>query len=223
MTCLLPTLGPAGGLCTTACTTNDDCGAGACFDVLPNATTKYCVEKCSFGPTTGTVLDPNKCRGRADMACMPSDGGVCRPLCNSDADCSPLYCDPGSGLCTQAPPTGDPIGAPCNPGSDSCKGDCVALTGTSGLCVAACTVGVTPSCGMATGTTSRAWCQSGVVQGLGDSSVCLAVCDCTAQCVYAGVMTAKCVQLDPAQQQAAGGKGVCLSDDAPGTEITVCQ
>jgi hypothetical protein len=99
------------------------------------------------------------------------------------------------------------------------------------VCSALCTTGVTPSCQTTSGTTARAYCGttdaevvSGGGQGMGDVGYCITVCDCTAQCVYAGVATGKCIELEPDAQQRAGGRGVCVPVDATGgTEITVCQ
>jgi hypothetical protein len=133
--------GPPRGLCTASCAAN----AASCAAFDPNAVclnfgtdvdpVSYCIQGCAFGP------DPNKCRGRAEVACSPLYGALgtacatdvncgsgnvcadgqclavipgCLPLCNSDADCGTgRYCNPADGLCYGTPKAGSPTGQAC--------------------------------------------------------------------------------------------------------------
>ncbi|HEV8247571.1 MAG TPA: hypothetical protein VGP93_17465, partial [Polyangiaceae bacterium] len=72
----LGAFGPAGGLCTRACTDHGDCSAltpGAyCVAFDDAGTLAFCLEGC----TPGTAGEP-KCQERADMGC--SVVGFCNP------------------------------------------------------------------------------------------------------------------------------------------------
>ncbi len=143
--CIPPDLGAPHGMCTVECTDDADCPQGS----LCLTDVGMCLEACTLGPG-------EKCRNRADLACMPvarlqgdatctddsdcsGDGvcsnGECRELvtacwfsCAGDFDCDPgLRCDFASGLCTDVELGPDPIGAECDP--DAAEDTC------NGLCM----------------------------------------------------------------------------------------
>lgn len=215
LTCVTPSSakiekqGPAGGLCTRPC--EDD--ATVCGKLKPNAKcigfpdqgskTRYCLEACEFGDPGGNKA--GKCHGRSDMGCAPivvpglgEVARVCLPTCNSDQDCGgSLSCDPGTGLCAAAAPTGDPVGKACTEGSATCRGFCEKLDlpvsgSTTTLCAERCTAGA-----IADGKTVCGWNKSlatkadaaciyypGAVTspGYGDRGACGQLCDCNTHC-----------------------------------------
>lgn len=89
------------------------------------------------------------------MACVPQqDGGICMPLCATDADCYGGVCDPASGLCRPAGTVilGSPIGSACDPSAKpgTCAGVCQVADPndpTVGTCTRACSVGNPDACG----------------------------------------------------------------------------
>jgi serine protease len=98
-----------GGACTTTCP-----NGGTCFTGYPGG---YCTQECN---TTSCPLG-STCIGGTNKACLSQctgpgagqstcrslyvcydDGtgyGVCLPKCNTDADCSPDFCNMGTGYC----------------------------------------------------------------------------------------------------------------------------
>src|SRR6478752_2681024 len=80
---------PPKGLCTTTCTTDDECtpfGAGAiCYPFSADAQTGYCIEGCTFGdPDVGA---PAKCHDRVDFACNPALVADTSAACTSSDEC----------------------------------------------------------------------------------------------------------------------------------------
>lgn len=153
--------GPAGGFCTKACDTNDDC-PGLNSTCLKNGTVESgrCTLTCSIGPPlTGLdqALPSTKCRGRADLRCdkVKNIGAVCLPTCGGDAQCGPgRVCDPRLAVCVAKPSAGLPIGAACDLGADptTCAGTCIPfldpdVTSCSMPCVLGGTSSKPPSCG----------------------------------------------------------------------------
>jgi hypothetical protein len=142
--------GPAGGLCTRACTSDTQCLeiSNNSFCVNFTETEAYCLEAC----TTGSIGVP-KCQQRPDVACtliglIPNgqacsssgDCGVgelcsttqecgaivtgCVPNCGGDFDCgSGQFCDYATGFCTNTEPDGLAIGEPCTPPEDDTDPD----------------------------------------------------------------------------------------------------
>jgi len=136
--------GPAGGLCTQACTGDTQC--------LELAVDSYCVpftdteSYCLQGCLTGELNAP-KCQQRPEVACtligLIPNGAACTssddcasgelcssqtprqcgsivtgcvPNCGGDFDCGAgQFCNYGTGFCSDTEPEGLPIGAPCTP------------------------------------------------------------------------------------------------------------
>jgi MYXO-CTERM domain-containing protein len=183
----LGTPGPSGGLCTAPCFTDEDCqtvnAAAVCLGGV-------CLEGCTPGSWFGAALDPDKCHGREDMACSSQDPSAifattsiepaCTPRCASDAACGPdLFCNPSTGLCDPAPPTGDPPGARCDLfGANTCAGVCV------GVCAEPCVLGAANGCSASSATSPLgAACLSAFGgSGVGDLGTCDALCNCSSDC-----------------------------------------
>jgi hypothetical protein len=150
--------GPPHGLCTMACSTQQQC-----MDIKSDSycvpftdTDAYCVAACTEG-------DAVKCNERDDMTCtavgeIPGsvacetiddcDPGElcdsdlstcaqivtgCMPLCGGDYDCTPdQFCDFTTGLCTSTLPSGLPLGSSCTEPTgnqtDACNGFCLTKT-----------------------------------------------------------------------------------------------
>ncbi len=222
--------GPAGGLCTRPCTGDiDDCIdlGGEC---LAFGADLYCFEACEYGPRQLMRFSPSKCHGRAEVACSPHQNAAginvpaCMPLCNSDADCGGLFCNPKTGNCSERAPSGDAIGASCDVSNDTCRGVCVefplAMGGTTSQCFEPCTVGAgnlgLASCGWSGPGSGVApgFClftvQSVLVgggPGYGDRGECAELCDCNAECANADQV---CADLDNTQfTQGTGRRGFC--------------
>jgi len=222
--------GPANGICVADCSN----GASVCTDLDPASvcrtfddngtptTTSDDVAYCTRGCTTGTPGGPDKCFGRADMACIAlgtaSSNGTCVPLCRNDADCAPRYCDIASGLCADASRKGSPIGAACSASSaGGCEGYCSVGGSTMfAECTALCTNG-SVGCGESGGPPYGAACvtpesSSGAWAG-GDFGYCEKLCNCDGDC---GRSDAVCAPLPAAQVTALGKKGACRSAILPG-------
>lgn len=205
--------GPAGGLCTLPCAGLPAgwCGAietGAiCHPFGPGA--EYCLEGCAQGPAkTDAGLDPNKCQGRADMACaFLMSGGkpayACLPTCTTPAcetSANP-QCNLQSGLCTKVAPQGAPYGASCSVGPPPdggdggplpCAGICSPVPNpmTPGLpgtfvCSGGCVVNPDASCGWVGSGPAAAACMKSFVPSatdVGDLGTCVQLCDCQNFC-----------------------------------------
>jgi hypothetical protein len=184
--------GPAKGYCTTTCDQCAQHGGTTCLQYADGSS--FCVQGCTPQPPGGTAFDPNKCHGRPEVACVPLSGptdAVCAPRCNSDSDCSPLYCHPKDGMCRSTPPTGDPLGHECTvtTGQDSCLGICY-----QGSCTEGCTLGVENTCGWAGpdgGLPAPGIC--GYVEefmnfagDFGDIGLCIPLCNCDSDCLTTG-------------------------------------
>lgn len=179
----------------------------------------YCLSGCS-----ATYAGVPKCGGRADVACAftgsdtPTsrtcdtyadcdatelcDRGYCAvpllacvPTCGGDYACGPgRYCDFSSGLCSDSPPAGAPIGASCIPADDrDCDGFCgTDLDGSTGTCSASCTFNdAHTGCGWDGTGPADAACLFGTSLSdgpskPGDVGVCGKLCDCNADCTNPG-------------------------------------
>ncbi|MES1172776.1 MAG: hypothetical protein ABUL62_00510 [Myxococcales bacterium] len=239
--------GPAGGLCTLACTTTTDCTAvepgSDCFNFGTTAAPKlFCLDGCAQGGDDTTAA--SKCQGRGDFACVDLSTSAtpdpfCLPLCRSDAECGTgLYCDKGSGLCSKTKPTGDPVGTACTPattdattgatvaGSNNCEGFCIRTTAdgvkpAKGVCAEFC-AGLL-DCGY-NGTVPGGVCFGALSDtfGLLDLGYCFPKCDCTDNCPFPGDL---CRAWTSAQQSFVddlGAPGLCAPDVTGSVEITSC-
>lgn len=239
LTCITPTgegwdgASPAKGYCTRECTDDPSvCGAGnPCQQI---ATNPFNLSYCLLGCTAGAIpLGSNEpfpathCRGRVELACQPNDNlEGCWPMCVTDADCGSLSCDFSTGLCGTAP-TGDPIGAACDPHLNSCAGVCLLLNlgDETGICSGVCTLGtagIPGTCGSnpVPGSLQDTMCVLPyVTSGIGDAGLCAQTCNCTADCSS----TAKCVEVDAQVAQATLRPGVCSVLNAGDTELTSCN
>jgi hypothetical protein len=138
--------GPANGYCTTTCSSNADCpgfGSACLADENGDGT---CFRGCELGPALMFIdepLDPAKCYGREDVACLPTDSGdVCIPTCGSNSQCpAGRVCDPALRVCVTSPSMGLPTGDACDPmaADPGCAGICLTFTSPDPtITVAAC-------------------------------------------------------------------------------------
>jgi hypothetical protein len=198
--------GPPGGYCTVPCAEDST----LCDDLVPGATCQrlgdgssaafVCLLGCELGSGAGDA----KCHERRDTACVSlgsSPDAVCMPRCNADTDCCEpgavcgpaRYCDPSTGFCSAARPSGNRIGAPCDgPGDERCRGICRAVFGsdpTRFACTEPCTFGATPSCGFSPEAgAANAYCfldddgRTVADRAAGDGGWCAPACDCGVDC-----------------------------------------
>lgn len=215
--------GPSNGLCvadcakdatvcadldpTSICRTFDDAGT----PTSPSDDIAYCTRGCTTGAPSGF----QKCFGRPDVACIAlgpgTTKGTCIPACRNDADCSPRYCDLGSGFCADGPRKGSAIGEACSASTkDTCSGFCN-VTGSYGVCSGFCSNG-SVGCGETSGPPFDQFCvfpqsTDGAWNG-GDFGYCGKLCDCDDDC---GRADSVCSPLPEAQATGTGRKGVCRS------------
>jgi len=194
--------GPAGGYCTQSCTVDEDCTrldpASACL--LSPLGVPFCARLClSQSPRPGE----QKCLDRPDLVCF-SLGleqatfdplgrlvGACSPLCRTDDECPGGFCDPLTAVCIDTRRAGASVGAPCGTDSDCAGGMCFATPTGSGVCSAVCTFGAR-GCGYSDQAESPgAICAlppdgslDGVASGVGDSGLCLELCDVSSDCSH---------------------------------------
>jgi len=217
--------GPAGGYCSTPCGSQQACtsidpGSG-CATI---AGQQVCVRMCA---SKEAPEGQSKCLAREDVTCVsvaalgdeePTEEpqlGICVPRCQSDAACPGRRCDLSSGLCTDTPRSGTPIGSDCAAPEDCVGGVCLPLNpnlNVSPICTAFCTRGV-PGCGFdGSEASSGATCffQAVPGEGPGDRGLCIAQCDVDTDCPEPGSL---CVT----QPETAidGRAGVCLHPLAP--------
>ncbi len=191
--------GAAGGYCTAACVTAEDCTAldplAVCGDGL-----------CHLGCFSGEARPgEGKCLDRADVTCWSGaalgiavfngtvrQSGLCLPACGSDEDCGGRSCDLAIGLCVDTATPGAPIGAACD-SAEVCAGRiCQQSAAGPFFCTAPCTFG-TLGCGYGSNAEPReAMCLVVAVfdangsEGLGDVGLCLEVCDGAVDCSQSG-------------------------------------
>ncbi|HZF56049.1 MAG TPA: hypothetical protein VE093_45860, partial [Polyangiaceae bacterium] len=146
--------GPAGGYCSLDCMIDADCPGfiDRCLGA-EKGKPGSCFQGCEVGPEPMTFFeepDPDKCRGREDVACATIEGGgVCLPLCGSDSQCEGRACDPKINVCVDTSSMGLEMGEACNPMKDACAGHCASfLTNAPGepmksisLCTEYCVFG----------------------------------------------------------------------------------
>ena len=231
--------GPAGGMCTLACTSTADCNVlspnSDCFNFGTEAAPKlYCLDGCTVGGTDATTA-ATKCQGRGDFACVDLSTtavpeAFCIPLCRSDIECGTgLYCDKGSGLCSSTKATGDPVGTACTPGAtvDTCEGFCLrtsadGVTPVTGVCSEFC-AGLLDC--MYTGDKPGGLCGGPLSDNFGilDLGYCLPNCKCTGDCVFPGDM---CRAWAASEQDFAtdlGSPGLCYPNVTGSVELTTCN
>lgn len=210
--------GPANGICTADCRSDESVCAqfdpkSVCqrVDVADRDSAAYCFAGCSLGePGFGA----DKCRGRSDLACSEtaagSGEGYCRPSCQNDAHCGSRFCNLSTGLCGDARPSGDPVGAACAAEQPNCAGACLPHGGYA-ECSGACTLGAV-GCGESReeGPPYDVYCllEPSTASALGDLGYCAKLCDCDAQC---GRADAVCQPLAAQLRSETGRKGSCAS------------
>jgi hypothetical protein len=172
-----------------------------------------------------TTFKPDKCHGRQEFACVyaGSNGWVCMPSCNVDADCgSTSFCNFKSGLCQPTPPTGAKTGAVCSTW-DECTGLCQWWGGGSSVCTDRCTIGAVPSCGwQGPGHVAPALCLAsdgwgnlftGMPQTAGDYGYCIQTCDTDADCQHpafpACAPISQAPRATPDLPAQSGKEGIC--------------
>ncbi len=205
---------------------------------------RVCLLGCALGSHGGVA----KCHERRELACRPFAGPdsvqcnedkscpagsfcfrdrcrelACGPRCNDDSDCkSDRFCDPFSGLCTEANPAAVPLGQECSdaPTSRTCGGgNCLVLfddgVRQKGMCTQSCTLGHSCSEGEGACIVPRF-----SDYGVGDIAYCQPLCDCDADCRNP---VDGCIEWsDPAFAAKFGRRGTC--DIAPaGTTTLGCM
>jgi hypothetical protein len=229
--------GPANGLCSKEC--NPDNGNADCQDVDDQAACLYygddaevpwfCFESCEQNDTETPTpeLNPDRCHGRADAACLHSDPAACIPLCRSDDDCGGgLHCNlswEGFGTCQEDPVEGDPKGEDCDPLDDptTCQGYCQWWAeDVPAQCSEVCTIGVPGACGATVGEANDFAClgsfEGGGV-GSGDFGSCIPLCNCDADCKAEGF---GCWEFGPTDS--FGARGQCFPMEYLTTSIPDC-
>jgi hypothetical protein len=221
---LLEGQGPSAGICLAKCLPEHDfckdldarskcivlSDRGTPSDTLDDIS--YCLPGCKLG-TQANELD--KCRSRRDLVCSESPAGsgvgFCRPACRSDLDCAGRSCDLSTGLCGDSEPVGSPIGAACDPESETstCAGACLPHTASYAECSGVCSFG-TPGCGqVSTKLPLENFCLVSPTTGAGDGDLgyCSKLCDCDKDC---GRADAVC-EPKPNLMSKTGRSGVCGS------------
>ena len=191
--------GPAGGVCSSTCGYPYLCATESrCADELGVG---YCLEPCTLNASFGDELDPEKCHGRPDMACVFSYyGPLCMPRCSADEQCPTGFaCDPRTGRCSAEAPAGDRFGSPCDPtaATPTCRGTCRLYGGEDvpsageggqgaepppGVCDEACVIGATDGCGLPEGSGEGACLLPASGFSNGDQGLCVRLCDCSSDC-----------------------------------------
>lgn len=212
------------GICTADCT--EDTTACDAFEsaVCVNVTSEeqqadasaqvaraLCFERCTIGDGLET-----KCHNVAHVACdaldtAASTDGFCRPLCVTDSDCAPAYCDLRYGVCRDSPTTRSlPLGSACDPmaSNNDCEGLCVAVSDATGICSHRCEFGDTAECIDSTDAQRTTGCLIVSSGGtLEDVGYCAPLCDGNADCA-APVEQCRAFS-DDLLAQAFGRGGVC--------------
>jgi hypothetical protein len=240
LTCLLASStalggrGPAGGLCTRTCASDDDCtkwdASATCQSDSPDPTQLYCFEGCSHDDQYRSPRpSASKCHGRTDMACAGGELGfaatLCVPACTTDAQCgSGLRCNPHWGLCQADAPQGDPVGTACDPRTrpTTCDGFCLGSSSGVGICTQVCPLGAPGVCGHDDGGTRREACLAQLPPNggtsVGDLGACSKLCNCDADCALAGLVC------EPtALAGGTGFRGTCVAADLTTVSIPVCS
>lgn len=214
--------GPANGLCVADCAKS----AAKCAGIDPSSICRTFDDKgttnstsddiayCTRGCVAGAPAGIEKCFDRPDVACLALGTGVtkgtCIPACRNDTDCSPRYCDLASGLCSDGPRTGSPIGSTCSATArNTCLGFCKG-TGAYTECSGYCSNG-RGGCGESGVAPFNYLCLAPLTTGPwaeGDFGYCRKLCDCNDDC---GRPDAVCSPLAAAQAGAAERKGECRS------------
>lgn len=169
--------GPAGGYCTAACEQDSDCeGPGsACFNNL-------CILGCEQGGMG--PLDPGKCQGREDLACLntTSFGSICIPLCSSDGQCPGRVCNTQSTVCADTAAEGLPQTSTCvQAQEDPCAGACIGIGNNKAACFNWCVLGAPDE--VSCGGLDNGICAYGVTDsGTGDRGLCARSCTAYSDC-----------------------------------------
>ncbi len=236
--------GPSRGYCTLACNTTSDCSAvfpgSQCNRFLFGG--KFCLRGCD--PSAA-----DRCFGRYDELCLPftpADGGapahLCYPACATDDDCAGRKCDLSTGLCTDTPKTGAPVGTPCDPTAlpSPCAGLCLGDIGgdpTVGQCSAICNVeaaGLAGGCGSDPTPDSPQSAACVYAETYNDGTVvggCGQLCNCDSDCLAPGMVCESWAQFgvsDPALfAKALKKQGYCIptawAADAGVTGLPTCS
>lgn len=214
--------GPSAGLCLADCARDPS----VCDSLYPDTQCvlldqgetpesadddAFCMPSCKVGDP---APNDEKCRGRVDLVCAEETAGTglgyCRPACRADLDCGERYCNLATGLCADAPASGDEIGAACNPAAPRCAGGCVEHGSSYAECSGVCQLN-TPGCGQLPSSKPPYdyWCylDPSRAGGEGDLGYCTRTCDCDADC---GRPDAVC-DAEGELAKETGRRGVCAS------------
>jgi hypothetical protein len=223
--------GPPGGFCTKSCMSDTDCAhlGGVCY--MPDPTQAgRCTLTCTIGPAATSVgelftspsglLRSSKCLGRDDLRCVntTATAGVCLPTCGDANDCSGRACDPRVAVCVDAPNTGKPTGAACDPNElpTPCAGSCVLFQTGIAMCSSPCVLGGAPAtvdggplmplpedCG---GASNGICAFHPVTNGAGDTGSCSPACVQQGDCAAPSFWCFSVRAITPTSQ-----KGYCFS------------
>lgn len=236
--------GPANGLCTATCDSDNPCGAGAAC--ITFGETAYCMPMCV--PTDGVV----DCAGRMDAVCdllpmnltctsngdCPAGAGclegigcvlpVCLPRCGADSDCPEgRFCEPRYGECVDEEPEGSGLDELCDPDADpdECQAFCAAGE-TESRCAETCSLGAYPACGSSSEENGTAACLAPFLSGAGtgDLGFCVGLCDCATDCAEDMV----CVSFESEgfePPEVHGRPGYCAPEAAeiPEEDLLACE
>lgn len=236
--CILPDVfdsamfgGPAGGYCTLPCEVPEDCpDPGSDCAIKPTGEGE-CVLGCTWGKPAfkygETPLDPNKCHGREDVACVQqyNDLTVCWPTCGSDSQCpTGKLCDPLLTVCVDTPPEGKQFGEECDVEAQDCAGHCMRLQGTEKqtVCTNLCALGGLFEDSLDCGGIEKGWCVARGTNngaGIGDRGYCVPSCLTQEDCRTPDFF---CVNFLPASTGLCMPAIVCESDGDCANPATEC-
>lgn len=209
------------GMCSMSCADDPFVCQGVSMNAvcLGDEDEAYCQQGCTHG-TSGQ----RKCR--EDQLCFPLDevgGGACDPKCRDDLDCPEgLLCELASGLCTDMPYEGNPIGEACLAAEDCEGGVCLFSDGSEpGLCGAFCTLlpylagcsfdpeAMEPAPGLCDPLTSALLLPDPDL-AFGDLGLCAPTCDSVDDC--GNIEGIICEEFTAADAEVVGRAGVCRPD-----------
>jgi hypothetical protein len=178
--------GPQNGYCSRPCGADADCKASDPLAIClgPGGGRDHCFQACNVLAQTF----PAQCNARDDLTCVPllvgdADRSYCAPACHDDAGCAPGFCNLATGLCQDAKPRGEPIGAGCTVNEECAGGVCFALRGGPSVCTGLCTFGSVGGCGFAQDAPERdAACLDTALDDNAGPGLCTELCDTDDDC-----------------------------------------
>jgi len=153
---------------------------------------RWCLEPCSLNSPEDKQLDPAKCHGRDDMACvaisvvaLPGEG-TCEPRCSRDDQCAAgRSCDRALGVCSLVERVGDGPGTECEPAEmyqSNCRGRCEPASDELFVCREFCVISAPEPCAASDPNREAACLLPYWGRGAGDLGECLELCNCSSDC-----------------------------------------